>query len=636
MADSAWSIRFFHANNYKEDGNIDFVSNFKKGKNRQLDTIRTYSGMYGIDNYLIWDIHKDLPNYDFSTVALNLNLCLYRNPEIVYFQDFYRVQDIRYNPNKSRYTLYAISETTVKLHAKLIDYNVTSLSYKENRKASDIIREIIEDNNIFYVIYHEDDETTKGMIDYEYRYFDIDPEWTVLDFIEYICNDNMYEWCIDKFIDKDNIPTEILHFGHEIKPWGFRDATKKFELERDNISQSIFTMKITTDGSPMEPLAHWEERLRCIWSKHVAGKTGGISRGCFIPIGQGHFDKSLYLKSLEGNIERDIGYSRLSMTKRNVPSVKIGNIIQDEGDPQFIDIISVQKNPDLYPIREPHNILIDRGDDIAVQHQKEHITRSTPYLDDEAGLIFPSSKLENSPPNSIIFNIDGKAESSVAGPFIMGDGRIERDEEGKPTGEKTLKLPFKNKKEDFRLRFPDGAEMYYDSTAQVWFFQSSKGFAFKEATITDYDKIPEKTRLAETENMLQIYQGNLMWDSRTLHMHLMDGGCFQVVPKTGPQPSDPHRRFALYCDNETGEIIIEAKDDIDIVIKYQGALSSGTINIDTTGTVNIGNGAAGVNLAGGSKAFPLKDHTHPIACKPGPPRNTDKSIDDNTTKTKAT
>ena len=90
MADSAWSIRFFQANNYKDSGTIDFVSNFKKGKSRQLDTIVTYSGMYGIDNYLIWNIHKDLPNYDFSTVALNLNLHLYKNPDIVYFQDFYK------------------------------------------------------------------------------------------------------------------------------------------------------------------------------------------------------------------------------------------------------------------------------------------------------------------------------------------------------------------------------------------------------------------------------------------------------------------------------------------------------------------------------------------------------------------
>jgi len=561
MVDSAWSIRFFQGNNYKEDGVIDYVSNFKKGKARQLDTIITYSGMYGIDNYLIWNIHKDLPNYDFSTVVLNLNLCLYKDPEIVYFQDFYRVQDIRYNPNKSQYTLYAISETTVKLHSKLTEYNVTSLSYKENRKASDVIKEVIEDNNIFYIIYHEDEEVTKDMIDYEYRYFNIDIEWTVLDFIEYICNDNMYEWCIDKFIDEDNVPTEILHFGHEIKPWRFRNATKDFELEKDNISQSVFTMKITTDGSPMEPLAHWEERLRCVWSKHVAGKSGASSRGCFVPIGQGHFDKFLYLRTLEGNIEKDIGYSRLSITKKRVPSVKIGNIIQDEGDSQFIDIISVQKNPDLYPITEPRNILIDRGDDIAVQHQLEKITRSTPYLDDGAGLLFPSPKLDNPPPNSLIFNVDGKTESAVIGPYIYGDGRIERDEEGKPTGNMKLIIPFKEKKGDLRLQLPNRWCLYVKEDGEF---------------ILQKDADP--TALPDSSGTY------IKWDSN-------------------------------------GKIIIEAE---------------GNIDIKTTGTVNVGPTASAVNIAGGSKAFPLKDHTHPINCKPGPPTNTQKSIDDNTTKTKAT
>jgi len=166
MADSAWTIRFFRGNNYKVDGNVDFVSNFKKGKSRQSDTIVTYSGMYGIDNYLIWNIHKDLPNYDFSTVVLNLNLCLYKSPKIVYFQEFYRVQDIKFNPSKSQYTLFAISEISIKLHSKLSSYGVTSLSYKENRKASDIIKEVIEDNNIFYVLYHKDKEATKDMTEY--------------------------------------------------------------------------------------------------------------------------------------------------------------------------------------------------------------------------------------------------------------------------------------------------------------------------------------------------------------------------------------------------------------------------------------------------------------------------------------
>jgi len=468
MADSAWSIRFFQGNNYKDDGTIDIVSNFKRGKSRQLDTIITYNGMYGIDNYLIWNIHKNLPTYDFSTVVLNLNLHLYKTPKIVYFQDFYRVQDIRYNPSKSQYTLYAITESSVKLHSKLTKFGVKSLSYKKNRKASDIIREVIEGNDIFFVTYHEDEEGTKDMIDYEYRYFAIDIEWTVLDFIQYICNDNMYEWCLDKTVDEDNVPTEILHFGHEIKAWDYRNATKKYEIEKDNISHSINAMKITTDGSPMEPLAHWEETLRCVWSKHAAGKGGGISKGCFIPIGGGHFDKFIYLRTLEGGIEKDIGYSMLTKKKKRFPSIGIGNILKDEGDYQFIDEISIQKNPPTYSIREPHNILINRGEDILVQHQLEKITRSTPYLDHNAGMLYPSPKLDNPPPNSLIFNIDGKRESAVLGPYVYGDGRIDRDEDGKPTGDMKLIIPFKENKGDLRLQLPNGRCLYVKEDGETF------------------------------------------------------------------------------------------------------------------------------------------------------------------------
>lgn len=619
MADSAWSIRFFQANNYKDSGTIDFVSNFKKGKSRQSDTIITYSGMYGIDNYLIWNIHKDLPNYDFSTVALNLNLCLYKNPDIVYFQDFYRVQDIKYNPNKSQYTLFAISETSVKLHLKLIDYGVTSLSYKENRKASDIIREVIEGNDIFYVVYHEDEGGTKDMIDYEYRYFDIDPEWTVLEFIEYICNDNMYEWCIDKKIDEDNIPTEILHFGHELKAMSYRNATKDFEIERDNISHSIYSMKITTDGSPMEPLAHWKEEFRCIWSIHTAGRTGGNSKGCFVPIGMGHFDKYLYLRTLEGNIEKNIGYAMLTNPphrKNRISSVGIGNILKDEGSSQFIDVVSIQKNPDRYPIREPHNILIDRGDDIAVQHQLEKITRSTPYLDHEAGLFFPSPKLDNPPPNSLIFNIDGRRESAVAGSFIIGDGRVDKE------GNQTLKIPVKSK-DDFRLRFPDGAELFYNKIEGFWSLNAPHGIILKDNT-TDYDYTPDSRRVEgdEDSSIFIFKDNNLVIEGPVSLLMLKEGGCFDVVPKTQPN-GEGSGTYAFECNNDFGRINLYANNkinikadkvngEIDIEISDSEGLLLGTININTKGTVNIGANASAVNIAGGGSGDELayKNHNH--------------------------
>ncbi len=446
----------FDANDYNDEATIDHMDNFSKGKSRQLDTVTTYNGMYGIDNYLIWKIHKNLPNYDFSTMALDLNLFMYKSTEIVYFQDFYRIQDVKYNPKNSQYTVYAITVTSEKLHSKLVNYNITSLSYKENRTAKEVLMEIIEKNNIFILRFHDDTISTKDMVHYQYRYFDIDIEWTVLDLIEYIANDNKYEWCVTTFVDKEtNIPYFFLHIGHELKADLYMNATKKFNIEDDNISDSVYTMKITTNGSPMQPLANWEEELRCLWSKHSVGKGGGISKGCFAPIGMGHFDKILYLRTLEGEIEKTIGYSMLNKKRLKFPSITVGNILKDEGDSQIIDEISIQKNPPTYSITEPHNILINRGEDIAVQHQLEKITRSTPYLDHEAGMLYPSTKLDNPPPNSLVFSVDGKRESSVLGPFIYGDGRIDRDEDGNPTGDLKLTIPFKESKGDLRLQLPN-------------------------------------------------------------------------------------------------------------------------------------------------------------------------------------
>ncbi len=646
MADSAWSIRFLQGNNYKDDGSIDIVSNFKRGKSRQLDTIITYNGMYGIDNYLIWNIHKNLPTYDFSTVVLNLNLHLYKNSKIIYFQDFYRVQDIRYNPSKSVYTLYAITESSVKLHSKLTSFGVKSLSYKKNRKASDIIREVIEDNDIFFVTYHEDEESTKEMIDYEYRYFAIDPEWTVLDFIQYICNDNMYEWCLDKTIDEDNVPTEILHFGHEIKAWDYRNATKDYEIEKDNVSHSINAMKITTDGSPMEPLAHWEEKLRCVWSKHAAGKGGGISKGCFIPIGGGHFDKFIYLRTLEGGIEKDIGYSMLTKKKKRFPSIGIGNILIDEGL-EFVDQVSVQKNPKTYAIREPHNVIINRGDEVDVQHQLEKITRSTPYLDHKAGMLFPSPKLTNPPPNSLIFNVDGKRESAVAGPYVLGDGRKDG------SGNKTLTIPIKDKG-DFRLQFPNGWCLYVDENGDTYLQIRDIDPEIKVEDMLDLE-------LQDIEGIFFKQLGNGLSEFRLglddlnffymrnkeNNMDILSDGVIQIQGHKGLMLNSKDISHAtIYLTPEEngvkGGILIQTYAG-KIQIK---SVSGGNIEIDTSGNITIGPASPSVKIAGGGKKLSHGTHTHPFThthsgVMPGPavtgpatPTNTSATTD-NTTKTEA-
>jgi len=523
MSGSGWSIRLFEANEYADEATIDMMDNFSKSKSRQLDTVRTYSGMYGIDNYLIWNIHKNLPSYDFSTVALDLNLFMYKSTDLVYFQDFYRVHDVKYNKSKSMYTLYAVSVPSEKLHTKLVEYGITSLSYKENRTGKQVLMETIEAHKIFYLRFHDDTLSTNDMVDYQYRYFDIDPEWTVLDLIEYICDDNKYEWCVSTFVDKEtNIPRFFLHVGHELKADKYMNATKKFNIEDDNISESRYTKKITTNGSPMEPLANWEEEYRCLWSKHEAGRGGGVSKGCFAPIGMGHFDKLEYLRTLEGQIERDNGYSLLNRRKLRIPSVGIGNIIEDEGL-KYIDNVSIQKNPTTWSVREPHNILINRGEDIPVQHKLERITRSTQYLDYNAGLLFPVSKLNDgeAPPNSLLFHVDGKRESAVLGPFVYGDGRVDS------SGVESLVIPFKESKNDFRLQFPNGWCMYVDEN----------GNTIIQTNATDVGTKPE----GDTEKTFVKLNvdGTIDWNTNNKNVTINQGGK-QVALDDHKHGIDPH------------------------------------------------------------------------------------------------
>ena len=641
MPYSGWGIRLFEANEYGDDATVDFFSNYKKSKARMLDTVIAFSGMYGIDNYLIWNIHKDLPHYDFSTLSLDLNIFMYKSTDIVCFQDFYRVQDIRYNTVKNQYTVYALSETTIRLRAKLVGYDVKSLSYLENRTAKQVIEEVIAKNHIFYVVFHEDNDATKTMLHYEYRYFDIDPEWTVLDFIEYIADENQYEWCVDTFVDKTtNEPYYILHIGHELKADLDMNASKPLGIEIDNQSESLYSMKITTNSSPMQPLANWENTHKCVWSKHTAGKGGGISKGCFVPTGLGHFNKHLFVRTLEGDIERSIGSSILNRRKVRIPSIGIGNILKDEGvlegkTAPFIDEVSIQKNPDTYAIREPHNIIINRGDDLAVQHQLEKATRSTPYLDHQAGMLYPSPNLENPPPNSLIFNIDGKRESSVVGGYVYGGGREE------------FEIPIKNR-DDFRLKFPDKSEIYYDAQMKLWHINALGGITLKDNVIEAND-LPTagliKDDIDNEKIRMILHNGGFQVEGKIPLFILEPGGCFRIAPTYNELGKDNGRyelrgfndlgRIDMYAESKINIKISEANGEIDIQIGPDGSYA-GTINIDCAGTVNVGAQATMVNLAGGSKAFPLKDHTHPINCKPGPPTSTQKSIDDNSTKTKAT
>ncbi len=417
---------------------------------RESDDVIAFSGMYGIDDYMIWYIHKNLRgHYDFSTMNIELKLYSDKNTKRPFWQRQYKVLDVKYDANKSKYILYSQSLSSAILQTKLTDYQVKGLSYKKNRSPKDVLIDVLEKNNIFKVEYM-DSPYESDLRNFEYRMFTFDEDWRVIDFINYIADQNDFEWYV-----RNN----VLYIGKECKAILGRNSTRKHDLETDNISNTAWFKKYSGITRQMDLMSHIGKVWRCVWAKHMAGKSGGISKGCFTRIGIGTLSKENYLRTLEGEIERVLG-SKILINKPYSHYITLGNILNDEGEPTFIDEVSVQKNKELYKINEPSDVKIDRGDEplSPIFQIKEKVSRSTPYLDYDGGMLFPSPKLVDEagyairPPNSIIFNVKGKEEASVIGPYVMGNSEEDF---------KYYNIPFKGRK-DFRFTLPNGWTMYVD------------------------------------------------------------------------------------------------------------------------------------------------------------------------------
>ena len=562
---------------------LDFLGNRKYVKGRYQDDVMVFRGMYGLDTYLIWKMPQNLPHYDFGRVRIDLRLYTKDSKKVPYFTDNFQIIDVTYDPKTSYYTLFAISEASAILQTMLLDYDVTSLNYIDNRNPENVLKDVLQKHGIFDVQFHRHPQQEEHR-NFEYRNLTINYDWRVLDFINYIADQNEFEW----FVRKNS-----LFIGKEIFAVEEMNSTKDLNKETDKESKSAFFKIVFGSTRPMDIQSHINKEWRCIWCKHWAGKNGGNSQGCFVRIGSGTIDKELYFRTLKGYTERILA-TRLLNAKTISHSVVLGTILKDSGNEKYIDEVSVLKKNEDVKINTPYDAKIARGTDAF--NTKQKISRTTPYLDQESGLLFPSASLgDDIPPNSIIYNIEGKEESSVVGLFVMGNGN-------------SLKIPHKQK-EDFRLRFPDGAELFYDESAKMWLFTSRDSFVIRQNTNIPYNEVPTKNR-GDDEAMFQIYQKNLFFDTDIAHMHIMEPGCFQVVPKGGPTPSDPNRRFALYCDNDKGEVIIESQNSIELKTYYGGALSNGTITLNTLGEITIGASATKVSIGGGTQQLAYKFHNH--------------------------
>ncbi len=446
---NSWIVRLYKGDDYSHQ--IDIIGDFKQYKNRQEDDIVVFSGMYGIDDYFKWYIHKNIKSYDFTTVNIDLALYLDGSSAKTFWRKQYKILDVKYDTNESKYVLFGISLDSAKLKTKLVDYGVKGLSWKKNRTPKQVLIDILEKNEIFKVEYMESIYES-DLRNFEYRMFTFDEDWRVIDFINYIADQNHFEWYV-----KNN----VLYIGNECKAIKGMNTTRKFDLEKDNISNTAWFKKYSGETRPMDIMSHIAETWKCVWVKHICGASGGVSKGCFTRIGIGTLDKENYLKTLEGDPERNIA-SKLFINKPYSHYITLGNILEDHGEISSIDKVSVQKNKELYKVNEPSEVKFDRGDESTspLTQIKERISRSTPYLDHRAGLLFPGSILEDDegnpivPPNSVIFQVKGKEEASVVGPFVMGNHQAD------------FVVPLKGRK-DFRLSFPNGWTLYVDEQGRT-------------------------------------------------------------------------------------------------------------------------------------------------------------------------
>lgn len=443
MTKTGWAIRFYDPSDYFTNVG-EIASNYSNFADRQEDDVIVFEGMYGLDSFLIWYIHKNIGSYDF-TVDLEAKLFIDGNSRLPYYTNQYKVVNVKYDAKESRYALYAISIDSAKLQTKLIDYEIKSLMWKENRMPEDVLKDVLESYGIFKVRYMSVEYET-SLLNIQYRSLSINEDWTIADFINYICQENNFEWFVRK---------GILYVGKELNAILELNSTKKFDIQNDNVAESILFRNYFGSTLPMSILSHINKQWRCVWVKHIAGRSGGLSKGCFSRIGIGSMDKELYFRTLDGPIEKSLATKLLN---NNTIShyITIGSILQDEGEAGYVDNISVQKNIENIKVVNPNDTLIDKGEDsaIPVVNQKEKVCRTTPYLDDGAGMLFPRNKQDKIPPNSLLFNVEGREHASVVGPFVMGNS----DEE--------MVIPFKNP-DDFRLHFQNGWCLYVTSDGKT-------------------------------------------------------------------------------------------------------------------------------------------------------------------------
>ena len=564
MGKTGWKIRFYETDDYNKT--VSVVGNYPRWGSRYDDNVVVFTSIYGVGDYILWYMKKNIDNYDFG--AVNLDISLYNNSKR-FFQRQYVVRDIRFDLKEKMYVLYGISKDTQILNTPLVDYNIQSLKYDKNRTTEQVLIDVLEGNNILKVQF----ETHPiKVIDFEYRQLTFNLNDTVYDFIRYIADDSGFEWFVRN---------GVLYIGHELHIRENMRSASKLEDFTENLSQTGILRKISGKTRPMDILSHWQKSWRCLWAKHAAGRCGGLSKGCFAKRGSGQIDKKLYYQSLEGVIEKNLGIKLLERNPHIYTSsyVSIGNILKDEGDLSYIDQVSVQRHGEGLAVRTPRDVKIDRSDgDLTtiVKHMKDEVSRSSPYVDVDAGLFFPSPKLTYDdpkavPPNVLIHNIDGREEASVIGNYIIGNGR-------------NLSVPAKDKG-DLRLQLPGGWCLYI----------KENGDTYLQLADTPPGSIPSA-------------------DDTKPHIEFLADGTFTLNIASNKSIKFTSTCIEISADIDTNIKICDQKIEINKDATTKLLLDTdGTIYIDSINAIKIGDSSP-IIQAGGPSALPLSQslHTHTV------------------------
>ena len=447
MSNSAWAIRMYLP--FDEENSVSFVGSFETAGSRYLDKIKVFSGLYGMPDFMLWYMHKDLVSYNFSNYSLELKLYLRGDIKDCYWKEKYRVISVYDDLEKDMKVVYAIQEGYALLDSLLIDANIGTLDYKETRDVEQLLRDVLEVTGIIPVIFCEHSDFLKQSFKFEYPNFTLDPSWTVRDFIQYVANENNFEW---------TIKYGMLFIGPILPTYGDFNATKELiNRQVDNFSKYRDGAKIAFAASPLNVLWSYllqvedqEIDMRCVWAKHIVGVDGDLTKGCFVPTAV-KIDKETYYHSLEENQERILAVEYIFKDVK-FNQIRIGRVTKDEGDNEYVDEVSIEKSTFQYSKKTPRNVPMNVTTPV---YTLPRVGRTTPYLDDRAGLFFPRTNNIHTNPNQLLFAVNDRIEQSVLGPFVMGNGSP------------AFLIPSKNP-DDFRFQLPNGWCLYIKDDGETY------------------------------------------------------------------------------------------------------------------------------------------------------------------------